>query len=1109
MNDVDGTAAVSDAGPDLFLAGVERALQPLDDPAEIMATVARLVGERLSCDRCAYAEAEPDEDHFTMTGSYARGLPPLTGRMAMSDFSAETLRCMRAGEPYVVADAFADARVLPEQRDIYRRTGITAVVCVPLHKSARFVAAMAVHHATPRAWTAAEIALLTTVVARCWESLQRVPALNALRENEERYRLIVEQASDGIWLADDDGRFLAANPAACALLGWSHDEHLALSVRDLVRPTEQPRLATLWGALRAGGSRTEVWDLRRRDGSWVALELSMRSAGPGRMQAIGRDITARRRTEAERERLLERERSANHRLRLLQDATAALSAAATPPQVGAIMVEQLRQLLDVESVAAWELRDGVLLGLGMQNWPDGTRERWQRMPLDAGNPVTDAVSRGEQVWLADDAEWSDRYPAQRATLQKYGYTGLACLPLRVGRHCLGVAVACFTAVRAPGPEERATAATLADQCAQALHRAGLLAAERRARRSAEEFGHLVAALSGATRPDDVVDVVLGQAQVLGATGAAVVLQQGGRLELVGGHGAYGPLPVLLADDHPIARAVRTQEPEWTPELGMPLALPLPLSGRAIGAVGMWFPDGPPDVGPDRRAAILTVASQCAQALDRARLHQAEHEVADVLQRSLLPARLPSLARLAGAARYTPATEHALSGGDWYDMLQVGETTVALVVGDVVGHGPPAAAVMGQLRSVLAAQLLDGCSPASALERLDRFAARVAGSAGSTCACLLYDWSTGVLRWALAGHPPVLLVGGPGGARFLGGTGSGAVLGVRGRPPYVEGSAKVAAGSSIVLYTDGLVERRGELLDTGLDRLATAAVGLAGLGPAELVAALAEATLGSAGPADDVALLVVRAVPAPLAGRLPARGESMRVLRRLLADWERAAGLPAELAEDLELALGEAGANAAEHAYPEAEGGEFEYTVARRADGDIEVTVRDHGRWRPAPADNGHRGHGLRVIGAIAADLQIDRGPDGTRVRFRMPVPAPESPAAPARMRTADRAAGEPASVRTVGGRLVVAGDLDLDGRDAIGPALLGAAAGAAPCVVDLTAVRYLSSAGVALLAEAAALAGPRLSIVVAPGSAPARVCALTGLGAVVPQAGAPELAPQR
>ena len=132
------------------------------------------------------------------------------------------------------------------------------------------------------------------------------------------------------------------------------------------------------------------------------------------------------------EELLERERAANHRLRLLQDATAALSAAATPEQVGAIMIAQLRQLLDVESVAAWELRDGVLVGLEMQNWQDGAQERWRRMPLDAGNPVTDAVCRGEQVWFADEGDWGGRYPAQRASLQQHGYTGLACLPLTVG-----------------------------------------------------------------------------------------------------------------------------------------------------------------------------------------------------------------------------------------------------------------------------------------------------------------------------------------------------------------------------------------------------------------------------------------------------------------------------------------------------------------------------------------------------------------------------------------------------------------------------------------------------------------------------------------------------
>jgi PAS domain S-box-containing protein len=1092
---------------DLFVAGLERALQPLDDPAEIMVAVARLVGEQLACDRCAYAEVEADEDHFTMTGGHARGLPPLTGRMAMSDFGAEALRCLRAGEPYVVADASTDPHVLPEQREIYRRTGIAAVVSVSLHKGGRVVAGMAVHHATPRAWTDADVGLLLTAVNRCWESLQRVHALDALRRNEERYRLLVERASDGIWLVDEHGRVLDVNPAACAMLGYPRAEHLGSSIGDLVRADELPRLAALLRAL-PERPRTEVWELRRRDGSRVPLELSMVWLGHGRFQAVGRDITARRRAEAERERLLDRERAANRQLRLLQDATAALSAAATPDQVARVTVAQLRQLLGVEPVAAWGLRGDRLEALEVDSWPERPRERWGRIALDAGNPATDAVRSGTPLWLTSDDEWGGRYPDQRRELAADGYGGVAALPLTVAGRCLGVVVAAFTTTttRAAGATERATAEALADQCAQALHRAGLLAAERDARRAAEEFGHVVAALSCATDPDDVVEVVLGQAEVLGATGVAVVAHHAGRLDFVAGRGAYGSMPAALAEDHPLTRAIRTRTPEWDG----PLAVPLLLSDRAIGAVGLWFADGPPELGPDRRSAVLTVAGQCALALDRARLHQAEHEVADVLQRSLLPARLPPLTRLAGAARYTPAAEHALSGGDWYDMLQVGDTAVALVVGDVVGHGPAAAAIMGQLRSVLAAQLLDGCGPAQALERLDRFAGRVAGSAGSTCACLLYDWSTGTLRWALAGHPPVLLVDGSG-TRFLGADlgdprGAGAVLGLRDRAPYREGSTTLEPGASAVLYTDGLVERRGELLDAGLRRLGEAAGGLAGLGPAGLVDALVDAVLDDVGPADDVAVLAVRAVPPPLEGRLPAAGTSMRVLRRAVGEWADAAGLDAELVEDLELTLGEAAANAAEHAYaattlPEEER-VFTYGVARTADGGVEVRVGDRGRWRPVPDDNGFRGHGLRVIGQLADDLDIDRAPDGTRVRFRLPAPPPD-PARPVRRTGGPRDPGAPAQVRELPGRrFAVTGDIDTDGRAAIAPVLL-AAVGPGPLTVDLTAVRHLSSAGVALLAQLTALAGPALSVVVAAGSVPARVCALTGLPATVQPAADP------
>ena len=227
-----------------------------------------------------------------------------------------------------------------------------------------------------------------------------------------------------------------------------------------------------------------------------------------------------------------------------------------------------------------------------------------------------------------------------------------------------------------------------------------------------------------------------------------------------------------------------------------------------------------------------------------------------------------------------------------------------------------------------------------------------------------------------------------------------------------------------------------------------------------MAALADAALGDAGPADDVALLVVRAVPAPLEGRLPARGESMRVLRRTMAGWEAAAGLTPELAEDLELALGEAAANAAEHAYGR-DGGEFAYSVARRADGDLEVSVRDHGRWRPVPEDNGHRGHGLRVIGQIAEDLRIERGDDGTHVRFRVPVPPP--PVVPSRpVRVGARQAGERRRCASPATGSRCAATSTWPAATPVAPVLLGAAAAGRPLTVDLTEVGYLSSAGVAL-----------------------------------------------
>jgi anti-anti-sigma factor len=231
------------------------------------------------------------------------------------------------------------------------------------------------------------------------------------------------------------------------------------------------------------------------------------------------------------------------------------------------------------------------------------------------------------------------------------------------------------------------------------------------------------------------------------------------------------------------------------------------------------------------------------------------------------------------------------------------------------------------------------------------------------------------------------------------------------------------------------------------------------------------------------------------------------MRRAVEEWAAAVGLPDDVLDDLQYALGEAAANAVEHAYGGVENdGAFTYALTHLP-GDVDgvaVEVRDEGRWRPAPADAGHRGRGVQVLHAIGREVRIDSGDDGTTVRFRVPVP--RSPTT-ARRRTAAAPAadrGLPAALIPVSGAapltVRVGGDLDLDGVAAVRPGLL-AATGPGELVVDLRGTGYVSSAGVALLVELAATArdrGTALAVRVAPGSPLARMLDLTGLRAVLP-----------
>ena len=326
----------------------------------------------------------------------------------------------------------------------------------------------------------------------------------------------------------------------------------------------------------------------------------------------------------------------------------------------------------------------------------------------------------------------------------------------------------------------------------------------------------------------------------------------------------------------------------------------------------------------------------------------------------------------------------------------------------------------------------------------------------------------------------MLLVGPDGTRYAE-DGAGTVLAVVGRPAFAEGSATITPGTSVLLYTDGLVERRDEIVDEGLARLATAAEQHRAADPEVLADRVVEDVLGGTGPPDDVALVVVRLVPAPLALTLPAVPASLRLLRRAITAWATAAGLPDAAVDDLQLAAGEAAANAAEHAYPDTPG-TFDCTLRRMASGEIAVGVRDRGRWRPAPTDPGFRGRGLQVIRAIGQDVRVTADGSGTELVFRLPVTARPvvAPAAPV------------PAVDPGGSVVVVTGDLDLTTVDDARARLMAAIERGGRVVVDLRQVRHLSSAGVRLLAEAAARA-PQLSVMALGLSAVARVLRLTGV----------------
>jgi PAS domain S-box-containing protein len=374
--------------------------------------------------------------------------------------------------------------------------------------------------------------------------------------------------------------------------------------------------------------------------------------------------------------------------------------------------------------------------------------------------------------------------------------------------------------------------------------------------------------------------------------------------------------------------------------------------------------------------LLTVlAGRLGQGLQRVHQLDQQRETALALQSAILgPAHMSGF-----AVRYQPATRPLQVGGDWYDVVTLDDGRIGLIVGDCVGHGLGAATVMGQLRSACRALLLEHPSPGAVLTALDRFAAQLPGARCTTAFCAVLNPDTGELVYSCAGHPPPIVVAADRTTRLLDGA-RATPLGLSVQSSRGETRDTLSPRMTLLLYTDGLVERRREGLDKGIARAADLVQNNRATALEELADQIMSRLAPSGGYQDDVAVLIYRQ-PAPLEVELPADPGELAPARAALRGWLIQAGVDPDQTVNVLIATGEALANAIEHGHRDRPGGVVKLRVIALPDR-VHVSVTDTGSWKPPLANPpAHRGRGIDLMRALMHDVTIQPRADGTVVHM--------------------------------------------------------------------------------------------------------------------------------
>lgn len=831
---------------------------------------------------------------------------------------------------------------------------------------------------------------------------------------------------------DLSNRVLHWNAGAERLYGWTAAEALGRPVRELMLLGAKALADQVVRATHAGDSWEGEFTARHKDGRSLVVYVSNSPVfGPGgTVQAVvgvSLDITAwaEQLTRARRD----AERLADRQAALVQ-VSEALGAALTPEQVVEVVLAQSTTALGLDAGGIAVVEGAQLRVLGTTGYEPHVVLTYQGLPLDQVTPLTDVVRAGSLMRTSTRDELVGLYPDLPHSSLSESYAGI---PLEVDGRVFGVMALSAARTGAFPDGDVDFLVTLARQCAQALERGRLLVAERE---SSRRLGFLAAAsdrLAGSldyrTTLAAVVELTVpengdwcsvhlldeqdqpalvalhhrdpaGQALLSevfaryplaldGGAGMGMVITMGRTLRL---RGMTDDLLQAIARDHWHLEALRSLG------MGSAVGLPLVVSGRTVGVLALTS-SRVDAYGDDDVAFLEDLARRIATAVGNALRYREQRETALTLQRSLLPSALPQLPGLGVAHRYLPGTAGAEIGGDWYDLIPLTRGRVGLVIGDVMGRGIAAAAVMGQLRAAVRACALVEDSPSAVLALVDAAMSSLGQTSLTTCLYGVFDPATRRLRVASAGHLPMLVVHRDGGGEYVE-LDPGPPLGVAGYPPS-EVEVELPEGAVLLLFTDGLVEGREQPVESGLLALRNAVADLAELHPGPTrswdVEALCDALLRCMGrdgrPDDDSALLAVDTgglartpADAPhehlhLAGHLSevarARHLTMDAAERAGVDVDEAALLVTELAS-----------NALRHGGPG-----VDLWVRPATGGGLRVDLVDgHAESMPrvqTPDADAEGGRGLLIVTALARSWGTDRLSAGKCVWFELgPVPDP-------------------------------------------------------------------------------------------------------------------------